>query len=420
MNSTVHGRLVRLVLTLVVVFLARQAAAEDWPGWRGPRGDGTSHESGIAVSWNGTTGQNVAWKVPVPGVGHASPVVWRDRLFLVACLEESLDRVLLCFNTEDGTLRWQRTVVHSPLEGKHVLNSYASSTPATDGEQIYTAFLDRDQVLVSAYDLDGREKWTARPGVFSSRHGFCSCPVLYEDLVIINGDHDGESYLAALDRTDGSIRWKVPRPNQTRSYVTPILRSLAGRTQLILSGTKCVTSYDPTDGRLHWIIDGPTEQFVASLVDNGDLLFLTAGFPEHHMLAIRPDGSGNVTDTHVVWRTTEGASYVPSPIAAGDYFLVVSDEGIASEFEASTGERKWRARLPGGHSASLVSAGGLVYFTSDSGITTVVHPGEKYEKVAENPLGERSFASPAISNGTLYIRGERQLFAIRAGRPQGN
>jgi len=183
---------------------------------------------------------------------------------------------------------------------------------------------------------------------------------------------------------------------------------------LILSGNKCVASYDPEDGRQHWIIDGPTEQFVASLVYNGKLLFLTCGFPDRYMLGIRPDGRGNVTHTHEVWRRDEDAAYVPSPIAFGPYFLVVSDTGVASCVMAEDGRLVWRQRLGGRHSASLVSADGRVYFLSDRGRMTVVRPGRVFEAVAENDLGEGMNASPAISGGRMYLRGEKHVFCIGA------
>ncbi len=400
-----------LWLTCVVLLTAMGvASAEDWPAWRGPRGDGTSQESNIPVEWSAT--KNVIWKVPVPGTGHASPIVWQDRIFVVSCLEEASQRVLLCFDRRSGQMLWQQVVLESPLEDKHQLNSFASSTPATDGELVYVTFLDRSQMVVAAYDFEGRQKWSVRPGPFSSKHGYCSCPVLFEDKVIVNGDHDGDAYLVALDRASGKTIWKTDRENKTRSYCTPIIRQIDGRTQMVLSGSKCVASYDPHDGSRHWIIDGPTEQFVASVVYNGKLLFLTAGFPEYHLLAIRPDGSGNVTDTHIAWRTTDGAGYVPSPIAEGEYFLVVTDGGVGSCFEAATGKRMWKSRLGGHYSSSLVSAGGLVYFGSDSGKTTVVRPGPKYDVVAENELGEFCYASPAISQGQIFLRGEKNLYCI--------
>jgi outer membrane protein assembly factor BamB len=253
-----------------------------------------------------------------------------------------------------------------------------------------------------------------RPGGFSSKHGYCSCPVLFEDLVIVNGDHDGDAYLVALDKASGSTRWKTDRENKTRSYVTPIIREIGGRTQMILSGSKCVASYDPRNGQRHWIIDGPTDQFVASVVYNEelDLLFLTAGFPELHMMAVRPDGSGNVTDTHIAWRTKKGASYVPSPATVGNYFVVVSDGGVASCFDAESGDRMWMERIGTHYSSSPVVIEGLVYFTSDEGNTTVIRPGEKLDVVAENKLGEYSYASPAVTHGQLIFRGEKHLIAI--------
>ena len=399
----------KLILFALLLF-PTLARGENWPGWRGPRGDGGSAEANVPTAWSAT--ENVLWKTPLPGSGHASPIVWGDRLFVVASLEETAERVLICLDRDGGSPLWQKTVLRSPLEGKHSLNSYASSTPATDGETVYVSFLDGEQMFVAAYDFDGNKRWSARPGKFSSRHGYCSCPVLFEDKVIVNGDHDGEAYIVALNRQTGDVVWKIGRPNNTRSYATPIIREIDGRTQMILAGNKCVASYDPRDGSRHWIVDGPTEQFVASMVFNGELLFMTCGYPERHLLAIRPDGRGNVTDTHVAWRTTQGAAYVPSPIAAGEYFLVVSDDGIASCFAAESGERMWQERLGTHFSASLVSAGGLVYFLDDAGKTTVVRPGEELDILAENELEEACYASPAISEGTIYIRGEKHLYAI--------
>ncbi|HVX60939.1 MAG TPA: PQQ-binding-like beta-propeller repeat protein [Pirellulales bacterium] len=414
-------RCVLAIFTLAVCFSgASIAMAEDWPCWRGPRGDGSSEEAGVPTRWDGAKGENIAWKVEIPGKGHASPIIHGDRIFLVSCVEADHDRVLFSLDRKTGKMLWRRSVLKSPLEKKHALNSYASSTPATDGELVYVTFLEGTQqgeakganMAVAAYDYDGNRKWLVRPGPFSSVHGYCSCPVLFEDKVIVNGDHDGDAYLVALDRQTGEIAWKTPRENKTRSYSTPIIRDIDGRTQMILSGSLSVASYDPRTGSRHWIIDGPTEQFVASMVYNGKYLFMTAGFPEHHILAIRPDGRGNVTDTHIVWRTKENTSYVPSPVAVGDYFLIVSDAGIASCYEAETGRRAWKQRIGPHYSASLVSANGLAYFLSDEGKMTIVKPGQEYEAVAVNELGEPCYASPAISRSQIFLRAEKHLYAI--------
>lgn len=405
----------RLLLSFVLLLtlFAPATATENWPGWRGPRGDGTVQGSpklpvGFDIS------KDTVWKSRIPGIGHASPVIWEDQIFLVTAEEEKNARSLLCLDRKTGETKWSKVVLESDLEDIHRLNSRASSTPATDGERIFVSFLDGTNMFVAAYDLDGEKLWEVRPGVFSSKHGYCSCPVLWKDKVIVNGDHDGDAYIVALDQKTGKEIWRTSRPNKTRSYCTPILREIDGRNQLILSGSISVASYDPDTGDQHWVIDGPTEQFVASLVYNEDLnlLFLTCGFPQKHMLAIRPDGSGNVTKTHVVWRDTAGAAYVPSPVAIGDYFLVVADNGVASCFVAETGERLWRERLPGGHSASLLAANGLAYFTSDSGIVSVLKPGPAFDVIAQSEVGENVYASPAVFGDQLFIRGEEHLFCI--------
>jgi outer membrane protein assembly factor BamB len=412
--STFGLRILPLAL-LLSVLVASPASAENWPCWRGPRFDGTSHEKGVPIHWSATS--NVVWKAELPGSGHASPIVWSDRVFTVSALLETQERVLLCLDRHTGKLLWQKTVLTAPLERKHALNSFASSTPATDGELIYVAFLDGDLMFVAAYDFAGGLRWKARPGAFASMHGFCSSPILYQDQVILNGDHDGDSYLVALSRADGRVLWKTPRENRTRSYCTPFIRDMLGRPQMVLAGDKCVASFDPGTGRRLWVIDGPTEQFVASPVysEPCGLVLITAGFPDHHILAIRPDGTGNVTQTHIAWRTTRGAAYVPSPIIEGDCFLVVSDEGVAHCFAAGTGKVLWTERLGQEH-ASLVSAEGRIYFLNDKGVMNVVRTGPELIRVAQNDIGEKSFASPAISHGQLFLRGDHHLFCIGAGK----
>lgn len=408
----------RLPLLAFLILLSQTAApaAENWPGWRGPRGDGTATQApNLPVAFSIET--DTAWKTKIPGTGHASPIIWEDRIFLVTAEEENTNRSLLSLNRKTGEILWQKTVLKSDFEDIHRLNSRASSTPVTDGERIFVSFLDRENMFIAAFDFEGNELWKTRPGSFSSKHGYCSCPVLWNGKVIINGDHDGDAYLVALDQKTGEEIWKTERPNKTRSYCTPIIREIDGRTQMILSGSLSVASYDPDTGDQHWVIDGPTEQFVASIVYHEDLnlLFMTCGFPQKHMLAIRPDGSGNVTKTHVAWRDTAGASYVPSPIAIGDYFLVVADNGVASCFVAETGERHWRERLPGGHSASILAANGLAYFTSDEGIVSVLKPGPTFDVIAQSEVGENVYASPAVYGNQLFIRGEEHLFCI--GKP---
>jgi outer membrane protein assembly factor BamB len=409
-TGAIRVHLNRLVLACCVT-AAFNAIGENWPCWRGPRLDGSSLDANVPIHWG--TQSNVVWKTPLPGLGHASPIVWGERIFTVTAIPEKEERTLLCLDRKAGAIEWQQRVVTAPLERKHNLNSHASSTPAADQQAVYVAFLDRKEMVVAAYSHAGKQLWLVRPGVFSSMHGFCSSPILFKDKVIVNGDHDGDSYIVALNRTDGRVSWKTPRQNRTRSYCAPIIKELAGRTQMVLSGDKSVASYDPNDGSLHWIIDGPTDQFVASPVYNerAGLLFITGGYPEHHIIAVKPDGHGNVSKTKIVWRTNRGVAYVPSPISIDDYFMVVSDSGVAHCFEATSGKLLWAERL-GEHHASLVSADGLVYFLNDEGVMNVVKPGPEFVRVASNDIGEKCFASPAISDGQLFIRGDKHLFCI--------
>ena len=419
-----------VMVAVVFSVVSSSVLAENWPCWRGPRGDGTSLEQRVPTVWNGMTGQNISWKTEVPGVGHSSPIVWGDRIFLVTCLEDSQERVLLCLDRNSGKTIWQQTVVKSILETKHRLNSYASGTPATDGETVYVTFLVVDghevpaknvgkerpvtpgEIFAAAYDFKGRQQWVAKIGSFTSVHGFCSSPVVFEDLLIINGDHDGDSYVAALNRHTGEAVWRTPRDEKTRSYCTPLIRTINGRTQMVMSGSKRVVSLDPGTGKRIWQIEGPTEQFVASMVFDGTRFYMAAGFPTHHVMGIRPDGIGNVSDTHVVWHSKQAACYVPSPVVVGRYLFVADDRGTANCFDTDSGDRIWQARVGNHFSASLVTANGLVYFTADDGTTKVVRPGAKLDVVQENMLGEYTFASPAISDDQLFIRGEKHLYAI--------
>ncbi len=425
--------LIALCLQFIRI-IPETAQAENWPCWRGPRGDGSSAEPHVPTKWNGTTGEGIVWKTKLTGQGHSSPIVWDNHLFLTACEMDSQDRVLQCYDVREGKLKWSRAVMHAPLETKHDLNSFASGTPATDGELIYVSFLKPHQdasdaaaktnepkkkksvtpgtMVVAAFDLQGELRWQVEPGEFASVHGFCSSPVLYGSTVIVNGDHDGESYIVALDRATGKTIWKQPRVHKTRSYVTPLIREVGGQTQMVFSGSKQIVSLDPRDGSTLWKIEGPTEQFVASMVFDGSRFFMTAGFPDYHVMAIRGDGRGDVTDSHVAWHSTDAKCYVPSPVVVGGYLLIADDRGTGNCFNAETGERVWLERLGKHYSASLVSAGGLVYFTADDGITKVVKPGDKLDVVAENPLGEYTFASPAIAAGRIYLRGDQHLFCI--------
>ena len=404
----------RILLISLALMATSPVFADNWPAWRGLRNDGTTAEkNSFPLRWSAT--ENIAWKTEIPGVGHSSPVVWGDYLFLTTCIIDGArgERALICTNRADGAIRWQRTVLAGPLEKKHKLNSYASSTPTTDGKRVWVTFFDPPHIRVVCYDFDGKEIWRKTPGTFTSVHGFCSSPILFENLLIVNCDQDSSAAcLLALDKETGEERWRTERPNHTRSYCVPLIVDVAGKKQMVLSGSKCVASYDPHTGEQNWIIQGPTEQYVASMIYNSGVLFMTAGFPEHHVLAIDPAGRGDVTATSVLWRSTKATSYVPSPVAQHGLFFLISDDGIASCFEPKTGQRHWMERLGKHHSASLVAANDYVYFLDDDGNTFVLKASDKFDVVAKNMLKEECYASPALSDGQIFIRGAKHLYCV--------
>jgi outer membrane protein assembly factor BamB len=399
-------------VVLLAGFVASVTAyAEPWPGWRGPRGDGTCIEPNAPTNWDVS---HALWQTEIPGRGHASAIVWGNRVCTVTGLAATRERVLLCLDRASGKIVWQQTVVQGPLEPLNKENSHASGTPATDGERVYVAFRVGDDIVVAAHDLaSGRQLWLVRPGTHTGEWGFSNEPVLFEDKVILDGDSKGDSFLVALRRTDGKALWRVPRIHKGISYSAPLVREMAGRTQLVQCGDRCVTSFDPDTGRQLWTVDGPSEEFVATPTysEKAGLVFISSSWPKQILLAIRPDGSGNVTQTHVVWRDTKGAPYVPSLLVAGDFLLSISNAGIAFCHEAATGKVLWQERL-GRHHASPVLAGGLVFFINDDGRINVVKPGVQFERVAQYELGESCYASPAISDGQVFLRGFQHLFCL--------
>jgi len=404
-----------LTFTVLVLSLLTTATitakAESWPGWRGPRGDGTCIEKDVPTNWDPA---GALWKTEIPGQGHASAVVWGDRVCTATALPATKERVLLCLDRTSGKIVWQQTVVQGPLEAINKENSHASGTPATDGERVYVAVRVGDDIVVAAHDLaGGKQLWLVRPGTHAGEWGFSNEPVLFKDKVIVDGDSKGDSFLVALSRDDGRTLWHVKRTHQGISYSAPLIRELAGRMQLIQCGDRCVTSFDPETGKQLWTVDGPSQEFVATPTysEKAGLVFVSSSWPKQVLLAIRPDGSGDVTGTHVAWSDNKGAPYVPSLIVAGDFLLTVNNGGTAFCYEAATGKVLWQQKL-GRHHASPVLIDGLVFFINDDGQVNVIKPGTAFERVAKYELGESCYASLAISDGQVFLRGFNHLFCI--------
>jgi outer membrane protein assembly factor BamB len=405
------------VILSVPVLGAPQVAPGDWPWWRGPTCDGKSPDAAPVSSWDAQT--NIVWKTAVPGRGHSSPIVCGGRVFLTTADERAQKQYVLAFDRTTGKPLWTTLAHEGGLPPMNPKNSQASATSAYDGSRVYSAFVHKSGLHVTATDLDGKILWQTKAGDFASEHGYGCSPVLYGSLVIVNGDSLKGSFLAALDGVTGKVAWKTPRPSTGRhgSYCTPVVAELARRPQLLMTGMGEVSAYDPATGKRLWFCTGPAEVTGCTPAFGESLVFVTGGFPEKQLLAIRADGSGDVSASHIVWRTGKGVAYVPSPLYDAGRLFVITDNGIATCFEAATGRQLWQDRLQGAFTSSPVLAGDLLYVTNEKGKTFVLRAGPKFEVVATNDLGAGVMATPALCGGQVFLRTSDHLYCL--GRAAG-
>ncbi len=412
----IADRVILIGVVAVLLAFAPALRAADWPVWRGPKGDGVVTDAAVPTKWSAT--KNVVWKVEVPGTGHSSPVVSNGRVFLTSFDSSTNDRVLLCFDRTDGKLLWKKSVLSAAAGKMHKNNTPASSTPASDGTHVWVTFLDGAKIAVACYDFAGKQTWLKTFDGFDSRHGFCGTPVLFGDLLVVNGDSDGDAFLAALDKKTGETKWKTERPNRVRSFSVPLFVEVKGKPQMVLAGSKSVAAFEPTTGKQLWVADSTTDKFVATVAFTEGLIFATGTSPNSTLVAIDPTGTGNVTKSHTKWSDTKTAAYVPSPLAFGKHLFVMSDSGVATLLEAKSGKKLWSERLGSRlHHASPLLINGLIYCIADDGSTFVVKPGDEYELVAKNALGVECHATPAVSDGQLFVRSAAHLWCLGAKRP---
>ena len=424
--------------------VAGDTSADNWPQWRGPGGLGVSTESGLPTEWTPTT--NIVWKTDVPGRGHSSPIVWGDRIFLTTSFKgkdvpgrkapvhrdfnnqpgyvhpDAVDieyehaLKVIALDAKSGANVWERTAYDGLMfDDHHRKNTYASPTMATDGRLAYAFF---ESLGVYAYDFGGALKWHADlGGIIKAGLGPGTSPVLYENFVILQCDQEmgAGSFIVGLDRATGKEVWRTPRTNR-RSWATPLLVRVDDHDELIASGAESVIAYDPATGRERWRANGTQSHPIPSPVAGHGLVFMTAGSQAKRALAIRLGGSGNLTDSaSIVWRYNKGTAYVPSPILYGRYLYLMSDTGLLTCLDALTGERLYeggRVPVPATFTASPVAFDDWILLTSEDGDTFVIKAGPTHGVSRTNSVGEPVYASPAIANGRIYIRGEHHVFAI--------
>lgn len=418
------------------------APKTNWSGWRGSEGNGVSSETNLPTEWNAT--RNIKWKTAIPGRGHSSPVVWESRIFLTTDIEgetvpgakavehkdegkpykhpDSIgaDRKhsfkVLAIDRGTGKVLWERTAYEgAAYDDRHRKGSYASPTPATDGRYVFAYFGTEG---LYCFDFSGKLIWKASPGQLATfGMGPGTSPVLFENTVILQCDEDNgeKSFILALDKKTGKEVWKTPRKVQA-SWSTPLVVRSAERTELITSGNELIISYDPKTGKELWRTKGHESNAIGTPVAGGGMVFVYAGFPVKKTFAIKLGASGDLTGSKdILWQYDKGTAYVPSSILFGDYLYLMSDRGILTCLDAKTGKIVYeggRVPVPATFTASPVAFDGKILLTSEDGDTFVIKAGPKHEVIATNSVAEPVYASPAISDGMIFIRGEKNLYCI--------
>ena len=417
--------LCNLFLTALLLMCSKSALAENWPCFRGPTRQGISHEKDIPVEWNQTS--NIVFKTPIPGIGWSSPIVFDDRVFVTTATDEGASFRLLCLDRLTGAVLWNKQIHRQNPGHKQVFNSYASSTPVTDGRYIYVLAFDGTMAAVSN---EGNVIWKYQEFDYYSEHGLAVSTILYRDLLIVPIDYSSsgpdkrlgwqkswdKAVILAVNKNTGDVEWRGRRGLSRIAHVTPQILSENGRDQLVSSAGNVVQGFDLETGRRIWTAENSGEGVVPSVVIGEGLIFVTSGFGDSAIRAVRTGGKGDVTQTHIVWESKEDVSKIPSMLYVKPFLFFVTDTGVAKCLRAATGEEIWRERLDYKYSASPVWADGKIYFLSEKGKTTVIPDSGEFKILAENDLNEKCIASPAISQKQILIRSENNIYCIGSGR----
>ena len=394
------------------------SAQENWPEFRGPGGQGHSVERGLPLQWG--EGKNVAWKTPVPGLGWSSPVVADGRVWMTTAIDQrGISLRALAFDVASGREVVNVEVFKIPSDRREInpKNSWASPTPVIEGDRVYVHFgADGTAALSST----GAILWKARFD-YQSQHGAGGSPIVFGDLLIFNCDGSDVAFVVALDKNTGKVKWKTNRGFPAdQAYTTPLVIRAAERDQLISVGAFRARAYDPRTGKEIWRVryDEGFSNVPRPVFAHG-LVYVATGFQQPSLLAVRPDGTGDVTKTHIAWTVSRGAPLTPSPLAVGDELYLVNDGGIATCLDARTGTVIWQQRLGGTYSASPVFADGRIYFMAEQGVTTVITPGREPKRLATNTLDGGLLASMAIAAQSIFLRTDSHLYRI-AERPTGD
>ena len=434
------------MILCVILSVAGRIFAQDWPGWRGD-GRGISPENNLPLKWSEDEG--VKWKTPIPGAGHSSPIVWGNRVFVTTAVaedpnvesfrggvymggnrqkpdESEYTYSVICLDADEGNVMWSKAVARqSPKTRRHTKNTYASETPVTDGKYVFASFGSAGLFCV---DFEGNVVWQRDLGLMRRQRGWGTgaSPILFRDTVIFNCDSDDDSYIAAFDKVTGNPVWRTER-NEGASWGTPFLFEAESRTIVVTNATRHMRGYDAASGKLLWECAGGSMITDPSPVTAQGLVFLSSGHSlgflrPQPIIAVRPEALGDITPPKgqsqsdgIAWSHRSGGSYVPSPIAIGEYLYVPQDRGSVTCYEARTGKTMYEKQKLGARNtitSSPVSGDGKIYVQTEDGECYVVKPGPVFEILAVNKLDEIFCASPAVSAGKIFLRGRKHLYCI--------
>jgi len=441
----------RRALAIAVILTAGTTlSAQNWPQFRGTNAAGVADGKPTAVKWNGSTGEGVAWKTPIPGLAVSSPIVWGDRVFVSTAVSSDPDQKirtglygdvepvndkskhswhLLALDKATGKLLWDKTATEGiPKAKRHTKSSQANSTPVTDGKVVIVSFGSEG---LYAYDFSGKELWKKDLGILNAgwffdpdyEWGFGSSPIIYKNLVILQADIQRGSFIAAFDTATGKEVWRTDR-DEIPSWSTPTIFESGGKAELVTQAKTFTRGYDPMTGKELWRYSGNSEITIPTPIVGGGMVVITNGYsPVQPIVALKPGASGDITlkgdetkNASIAWSTKRGGPYIPTPLIYGDQLYVLVNNGVLAAYKLATGERLYQQRLGGtggSFSASLVAADGKIYCTSEDGDVFVVEAGPAYKELSKNSVGEVLMATPAISDGLIIFRGSKNVVAIK-------
>ena len=433
----------------LAICLAAGAQAQNWPSFRGQNASGIADAQALPTTWDVEKSVNILWRTPIPGLGHSSPVVWGERVFLTTAISGAAKTTynpkdddinptddqsthqwrVYCLNKSTGKIIWSQTAYQgAPKVKRHIKATQANATPATDGRVVVVSFGSEG---LYCYDFDGKLLWKQDLGILDPGYagqpdlswGYASSPAIYQGLAIVQCDIQKNSFIAAFDLKDGKRVWFTPR-DELPSWSTPVIYQGKGRTELITSGSRYYRGYDPLTGKELWRLLDDCQVKVPSPVVANDLFYLSGGNPRgREFYVVRPNATGDISlpkgqesSQSIAWRKSNGSPYTPTPIVYGDYLYICNDNGVLTVYDAKNGRQAYVHRIGtkgSTFSASPIAARGNLYFASEDGEVFVIKAGPVYELLATNQMGEPLMATPAISDGILLIRGQQNVFAVK-------